>query len=89
MKKDIDQFLGCLIGGAVGDALGYAVEFLDESTIFKHYGKRGIVCYELSNEKAIVSDDTQMSLFTANGLLNATTQNQGELQGTSYREAIR
>lgn len=89
MKKDIDQFLGCLIGGAVGDALGYAVEFLDEATIFKRYGKRGIVRYELSNGKAIVSDDTQMSLFTANGLLNTTTQNQGEPQGTSYREAIR
>lgn len=91
MKKDIDQFLGCLIGGAVGDALGYAVEFLDESTIFKHYGKRGIVRYELSNGKAIVSDDTQMSLFTANGLLNAITQNQVQRPEwpISYPAAIR
>lgn len=72
----LDQFLGCLIGGAVGDALGYAIEFWDERTIFKRYGKNGITRYALSNGKAIVSDDTQMSLFTANGLLNVASQNQ-------------
>jgi len=32
--KNLDKFLGCLIGGAAGDALGYAVEFLPEQTIF-------------------------------------------------------
>ena len=26
--KNIDKYRGCLIGGAAGDALGYAVEFL-------------------------------------------------------------
>ena len=31
--KDIDKYRGCLIGGAVGDALGYAIEFLDEESI--------------------------------------------------------
>ena len=25
--RNIDKFRGCLIGGASGDALGYAVEF--------------------------------------------------------------
>lgn len=26
--KNLDKYRGCLIGGAVGDALGYAVEFM-------------------------------------------------------------
>ena len=72
--KDIDKFRGCLIGGAAGDALGYAVEFLDEETIFSHYGKNGITEYNLVSGVAEISDDTQMTLFTANGLLLGTTR---------------
>ena len=36
--KNIDKYRGCLIGGAAGDALGYAVEFLDDAAIFSKYG---------------------------------------------------
>ena len=72
--KDIDKFRGCLIGGAAGDALGYAVEFLDEKTIFSRYGENGITGYDLVNGVAEISDDTQMTLFTANGLLLGTTR---------------
>lgn len=60
---------GCLLGGAVGDALGYEVEFTSEAAIFGHYGKGGIEEYVLHGGVAPVSDDTQMTLFTANGLL--------------------
>ena len=71
----LDQFRGCLIGGAAGDALGYTVEFMRESSIFKKYGKPGITEYDLSNGigEALISDDTQMTLFTANALLLDTT----------------
>ena len=69
-----DRFRGCLIGGATGDALGYAVEFLRESQIFKRYGPRGITGYELTGDVAEISDDTQMTLFTANGLLLGRTR---------------
>lgn len=31
---NIDKFRGCLIAGAAGDALGYAVEFKREAEIF-------------------------------------------------------
>ena len=40
--KNIDKYRGCLIGGAAGDALGYAVEFLDDAAIFSKYGENGI-----------------------------------------------
>lgn len=59
---------------AAGDALGYAVEFLDENEIFTKYGKDGITEYDLSDGTARISDDTQMTLFTATGLLQGTTR---------------
>ncbi len=72
--RDLNKFKGCLIGGAVGDALGYAVEFMPAASIFKKYGAGGITEYELRNGVAEISDDTQMTLFTATGLLLGTTR---------------
>ncbi len=71
--KYSDNYRGCLIGGAAGDALGYAVEFRTRKQILKLYGKNGITEYDLSPGIAIISDDTQMTLFTAQGLLDADT----------------
>lgn len=67
--KNYSKILGCLLGGAAGDALGYSVEFSGEDTIFELYGKDGIQEYDTVRGKALISDDTQMTLFTANGLL--------------------
>lgn len=68
-----DKIRGSLVGGAVGDALGYPVEFINSyEGIQARYGKTGITRYELAeNGKALISDDTQMTLFTACGVLNA------------------
>ncbi len=72
----LDKVRGSLFGGAVGDALGYPVEFFSEEIIFSRYGESGIREYELDPEsgKALISDDTQMTLFTANGILVANTR---------------
>ena len=67
--RNRDAFRGCLIGGAAGDALGYAVEFSSKGSIFSKYGPHGITEYELDRGTARISDDTQMTLFTAAGLL--------------------
>ena len=77
----LDAIRGCLFGGAVGDALGYPVEFLQERQIFGQYGSKGITAYVKDEEsgKALISDDTQMSLFTANGLLVGDTR--GSMRG--------
>ena len=79
-----DRIRGSLIGGAIGDALGYPVEFIySYEEIQKRYGERGITRLDTNQHwlgedeqvgKAVVSDDTQMTLFTANGLLNAKRQ---------------
>lgn len=70
-----DQYKGCLVGGAIGDALGWPVEFLSLADILKKYGTQGIVNLEW-NSKGIaeITDDTQMTLFTAEGLLRAETR---------------
>lgn len=75
--RNIDKFRGCLIAGAAGDALGYAVEFKREDEIFSEYGKDGITEYDLilDDDIAEISDDTQMTLFTAEGMLRAFIQN--------------
>ena len=82
-KKEIhlDAIRGCIFGGAVGDALGFPVEFLQEEEIFEKYGISGITAYETNSVtgKAEISDDTQMSLFTANGLLVGDTR--GAMRG--------
>ncbi len=66
-----EQFKGCLLAGAAGDALGYEVEFSSEHRIFERYGPSGITIPALKNGTALISDDTQMTLFTACGLLQA------------------
>lgn len=70
-----DRIRGCLAGGAAGDALGYPVEFMSRKNILAHYGKMGIQVFETDEKgKALVSDDTQMTLFTANGILMGLTR---------------
>ena len=68
-----DRIRGCLIGGAAGDALGYPVEFDKLAKIKKEYGDNGITKYTVNfnTGTAVISDDTQMTLFTADGILSA------------------
>ena len=66
------RFRGCLLGGAVGDALGAPVEFMSLEEIRGRFGPGGIVDYTTAFERqGAITDDTQMSLFTADGLLRA------------------
>lgn len=66
------RFSGCLLGGAVGDALGAPVEFLRRSEILKRFGPDGITRYEPAyGGLGTITDDTQMTLFTAEGLIRA------------------
>jgi ADP-ribosyl-[dinitrogen reductase] hydrolase len=66
-----DRVLGCLLGGAVGDAFGYAVEFKSLRQIHDKFGEEGITEPVFHDDKLVVSDDTQMTMFTLEGLLRA------------------
>jgi ADP-ribosylglycohydrolase len=75
MKRNQEFFRGCLLGGAIGDALGQPVEFLDLEEIQKQFGPKGIQDLQLSSTgNAKITDDTQMTLFTAEGVLRAETR---------------
>lgn len=84
-ESRLSAIRGCIFGGAVGDALGYPVEFLDEEMILEKYGQDGITAYETArgSARAQISDDTQMTLFTANGLLVGDTR--GAMRGIRER----
>ena len=74
MNREIERFRGCILGGAAGDALGYPVEFYGEAEILRQFGAAGVTRYAPRGGIAEFSDDTQMTLFTANGLLLARAQ---------------
>ena len=84
LPSEQDRTLGCMVGGAVGDALGYPVEFDSWTRICRRYGRQGITRYQLDRTGlALISDDTQMALFTAAGVLLGMTR--GYLRGIAAR----
>lgn len=72
--KVVDRVLGCLLGGAVGDGLGYQVKFQHLPAILARYGDAGIRAPEFYDCKLVVSDHNQMTLFTLEGLLRSVDQ---------------
>ena len=74
-RRTLEHFTGCLLGGAVGDALGAPVEFHSIDLIRNKYGSAGITDYDVAyGRRGAITDDTQMTLFTAEGLLRAITR---------------
>jgi ADP-ribosylglycohydrolase len=78
------RFEGCLLGGAVGDALGAPVEFMRRDEILRKFGPKGITKYAPAyGGVGKITDDTQMTLFTAEGLIRGWVR--GCLKGiTTY-----
>lgn len=64
---------GSLIGGAIGDALGAPVEFLTLDQIRRRHGPAGVTGFlpAYGRGEGAITDDTQMTLFSAEGLLRA------------------
>ncbi|MFI0819824.1 ADP-ribosylglycohydrolase family protein [Streptomyces sp. NPDC021098] len=64
---------GCLLGGAIGDALGNPIEFSSLHGIRATYGPAGVtgLVPDESGTAGRITDDTQMTLFTAEGLIRA------------------
>lgn len=69
---------GCLLGGAIGDALGAPVEFSSLATIRATYGPAGVTDLQplggSDGRRGLVTDDTQMTLFTAEGIIRASVR---------------
>ncbi|WP_040792535.1 ADP-ribosylglycohydrolase family protein [Nocardia paucivorans] len=71
-EKLVDKVRGTILGGAVGDALGWPIEFLSLRQIRAHHGNGGVTGFlpgPAPGGPQQITDDTQMTLFTAEGLL--------------------
>ncbi|ALG15716.1 hypothetical protein AOZ06_52375 [Kibdelosporangium phytohabitans] len=70
-----------MLAGAVGDALGAPIEFDSIEGIRQRYGPQGLQDYVPSyTGTGEITDDTQMTLFTLEGLLRAHA---GQRRGTA------
>ena len=79
-EHHLNRSVGCLLGGAVGDALGAPVEFIDRHEIFQRFGAKGIRDYVMAYGRiGAITDDTQMTLFTAEGCLLAFALGRSEV----------
>lgn len=84
------HFTSCLLGGAIGDALGWPVEFYDWKKIKRKFGPIGIQdMVPGEGGRFEISDDTQMSLFTAEGLLRAWTTARHSGGDPNFASALR
>ena len=69
-SNSADYQRGCLLGGAVGDALGAPLQFFSRDDILLQYGDDGLLDYApIYGRTGAITDDTQLAMFTAEGLL--------------------
>jgi ADP-ribosylglycohydrolase len=67
-----ERVRGSLLAGAVGDALGAGIEFDAVAAIRAAHGEAGVTGFTPAyGQVAPITDDTQMTLFTAEGLIRA------------------
>ena len=76
MALQQSSYRGCLLGMAVGDAMGYTVDSRSWQEIQEDYGPNGLLGYDLVNGYADVTSYTQIAAFTCNGLLFGLTRGQ-------------
>lgn len=79
MATPLSAYRGCLLGLAVGDAMGYTVDSRSWQEIREDYGPNGLLGYDLVNGCAEITSYTQLAAFICDGLLIGMTR--GQLQG--------
>lgn len=96
-RVDLAHFAGCLLAGAVGDALGAPIEFMRLGQIVAAFGSAGLDDYApFLGRLGAITDDTQLTLFTAEGLLEAAptagrpdAAGQSDVTSTVHRAYLR
>lgn len=69
MIKREDSVLGCLLGLAVGDAMGHPIEKKSWDEITESYGPNGLLGYDLMDSGADITSYTQFAAYACNGML--------------------
>jgi ADP-ribosylglycohydrolase len=73
--------LACILGGALGDGFGHPVEFDKQAAIQRRFGPAGLRIPQYEHGQLVVSDDTQMTLFTLEGLTRAHLHQESDDDG--------
>ena len=89
MDSRFSFYRGCLLGLAVGDALGCPVDSKNWEEISRDYGPGGLLGYDLQHDYAEVTSYTQLAVFAANGLLAAMTRGRTEQYARYLVSALR
>lgn len=79
MDQKVAAYQGCLLGLAVGDAMGYTVDKKTWDEICQDYGPNGLLGYDLVNGCADVTSYTQIPAFLCNALLLGAIRGNPEL----------
>lgn len=74
MDRKESAVRGCLLGMAVGDAMGYPVDKKSWTQIVEDYGPNGLLGYDLVNGTADITSHTQLAAFVCNGILLGMTR---------------
>ena len=80
------QLHGSLLGGAIGDSLGAEIEFLSLAQIRRRFPDGISDLPPHCGLRGAITDDTQMTLFTAEGMIRA--QIRGALKGICHPPSV-
>lgn len=83
---EVRRLQACLLGGAMGDSLGAEVEFLTLGQILDRFPDGITDLPPHDGLRGAITDDTQMTLFTAEGLIRARVR--GLLKGISHPPSV-
>ncbi len=78
MENRLSACGGCLLGLAIGDAMGSTIDKKTWEEICENYGPNGLLGYDLQSDYAEITSYTQLAAFVANGLLLNATRGQGD-----------
>lgn len=78
MANKLDAYRGCLLGLAVGDAMGMPVDDMTWEQIQENYGPHGLLGYDLRSDYAEITSYTQVAAFICNALLLSVSRGKGD-----------
>ena len=89
MGGNPSYYKGCLLGLAVGDAMGYTINDKTWAQICEDYGPNGLLGYDLVNGCAEVTSYTHLAAYVCNGLLAGITRGRADAAQEYIRIGLR